>query len=214
MPFRTTVPFDPTRQDGKATNGLAVPKSNWAIRIDEPPFRAYPVTCGITFTFGGVEVNRNAQVMSTIDQPIKGLFASGDIVGLFFHNYPSFTGQTRNAVFGRLAGKPRSRRTDRFNCRRWRGGTRTSSPRNPPLPPAPLPSRAFDFEIHGRHRRSDGRCVQTPWRVSSASMRSTCSGDGFLSRLPKKPMTGMRMSRNVSNGVLPSSPHATCTPPP
>ena len=91
--------------DGKAAKGLAVPKSNWAIRIDEPPFRAYPVTCGITFTFGGVEVNRNAQVMSTIDQPIKGLFASGDIVGLFFHNYPSFTGQTRNAVFGRLAGK-------------------------------------------------------------------------------------------------------------
>ncbi len=98
-------PFDPTRPDGKSTQGLAIPKSNWAIRIDEPPFRAYPVTCGITFTFGGVDVNRNAQVMSTIDQPIKGLFASGDIVGLFFHNYPSFTGQTRNAVFGRLAGK-------------------------------------------------------------------------------------------------------------
>jgi tricarballylate dehydrogenase len=82
-----------------------VPKSNWAARIDEPPYRAYPVTCGITFTFGGVEINRNAQVMSTMDQPIKGLFASGDIVGLFFHNYPSFTGQTRNAVFGRLAGR-------------------------------------------------------------------------------------------------------------
>jgi tricarballylate dehydrogenase len=99
------TPFDPSRPDGKAAKGLAIPKSNWANRIDEPPFRAYPVTGGITFTFGGVEVNRTAQVMSTIDQPIKGLFASGDIVGLFFHNYPSFTGQTRNAVFGRLAGK-------------------------------------------------------------------------------------------------------------
>jgi tricarballylate dehydrogenase len=98
-------PFDPRRPDGRATKGLAIPKSNWATRIDEPPFRAYPVTGGITFTFGGVEVNRNAQVMSTMDQPIKGLFASGDIVGLFFHNYPSFTGQTRNAVFGRLAGR-------------------------------------------------------------------------------------------------------------
>ncbi len=43
--------------------------------------------------------------MSTVDQPMKGLFASGDIVGLFFHNYPSFTGQTRNAVFSRLAGR-------------------------------------------------------------------------------------------------------------
>jgi tricarballylate dehydrogenase len=98
-------PFDPRRPDGRATKGLAIPKSNWATRIEEPPFRALPVTGGITFTFGGVAVNRNAQVINTIDQPIKGLFASGDIVGLFFHNYPSFTGQTRNAVFGRLAGK-------------------------------------------------------------------------------------------------------------
>jgi tricarballylate dehydrogenase len=107
--FNRAVPdqpvFDPRRPDGKAAKGLAVPKSNWATRLDEPPYRAYPVTCGITFTFGGVEINRNAQVMSTIDQPFKGLFASGDIVGLFFHNYPSFTGQTRNAVFGRLAGR-------------------------------------------------------------------------------------------------------------
>ena len=62
------------------------------------------MTGGITFTFGGVAVDRNAQVINTLDQPIKGLYASGDIVGLFFHNYPSFTGQTRNAVLGKLAG--------------------------------------------------------------------------------------------------------------
>lgn len=98
-------PFDPTRPDGRSTRGLEIPKSNWAVPIDEPPFRAYPVTGGITFTFGGVQVNRNAQVLNTTDQPIKGLFASGDILGLFFHNYPSFTGQTRNAVFGKLAGR-------------------------------------------------------------------------------------------------------------
>jgi tricarballylate dehydrogenase len=102
---RDDKPFFPGRLDGRATSGLAIPKSNWAIRIDEPPFRIYPVTGGITFTFGGLAINRSAQVMSTIDQPVKGLFASGDIVGLFFHNYPSFTGQTRNAVFGRLAGR-------------------------------------------------------------------------------------------------------------
>jgi len=98
-------PFDPTRPDGKATSGLPLPKSNWACRIAAPPFRAYPVTGGITFTFGGLAIDHRAQVINTLDQPIKGLFASGDIVGLFFHNYPSFTGQTRNAVFGRLAGK-------------------------------------------------------------------------------------------------------------
>jgi tricarballylate dehydrogenase len=102
---RDDRPFDPTRPDGKATSGLALPKSNWACRIAAPPFRAYPVTGGITFTFGGVAVDCRAQVINTLDQPIKGLFASGDIVGLFFHNYPSFTGQTRNVVFGRLAGQ-------------------------------------------------------------------------------------------------------------
>jgi tricarballylate dehydrogenase len=98
------VPFDPTRLDGKKTRGLAIPKSNWAKRIETPPYRAYPVTCGITFTFGGVKVNSKAQVLNSLHQPIRGLYASGDILGLFFHNYPSFTGQTRNVVFGRLAG--------------------------------------------------------------------------------------------------------------
>ena len=101
---RDEVPFDPTRPDGKKTHGLMVPKSNWANRIETPPYRAYPVTCGITFTFGGVKVNTKAQVLNSLHEPIKGLYASGDILGLFFHNYPAFTGQTRNAVFGRLAG--------------------------------------------------------------------------------------------------------------
>jgi len=101
---RDDVPFDPTRPDGKATRGLAIPKSNWANRIETPPYRAYSVTCGITFTFGGVKIDEKAQVLNSLYGPIKGLYASGDILGLFFHNYPSFTGQTRNAVFSRLAG--------------------------------------------------------------------------------------------------------------
>ena len=102
---REDVPFDATKLDGKSTNGIAPRKSNWAVRIDEPPFRAYTVTGGITFTFGGLQVNRKAQVLNTSIQPIQGLYASGDIVGLFFHNYPSCTGQTRNVVFSRIAGR-------------------------------------------------------------------------------------------------------------
>ena len=97
--------FDPTQPDGKRTEGLAIAKSNWATPINDPPFRAFPVTCGITFTFGGLKVNSRAQVLNTLNEPMKGLYASGDIIGLFYHNYPSFTGQTRNAVFGRLAGR-------------------------------------------------------------------------------------------------------------
>lgn len=102
---RDDIEFDPTKPDGKCTTGVVPRKSNWAIRIDKPPFQAYPVTGGITFTFGGLLVNRTAQVLNTSNQSIRGLYASGDILGLFFHNYPSCTGQTRNVVFSRLAGQ-------------------------------------------------------------------------------------------------------------
>ena len=102
---RPDVAFDPAEPDGKGTVGLDPPKSNWAIPLDEPPYRAYPVTGGITFTFGGLAVDTRAQVLNTGDAPIRGLYASGDIIGLFYHNYPSCTGQTRNAVFSRLAGQ-------------------------------------------------------------------------------------------------------------
>jgi tricarballylate dehydrogenase len=98
------VPLDRTRRDGRSTLGVTPPKSNWATRIATPPFRAYAVTAGITFTFGGLKVDSVARVISNMGVPITGLFASGDIVGLFFHNYPSCTGQTRNIVFSRLAG--------------------------------------------------------------------------------------------------------------
>lgn len=97
------IPFTPRARDGKHTVGLSPNKSNWATPLDTPPYRAYPVTGGITFSFGGLAVNENAQVMNKMWRPIQGLYASGDILGLFYHNYPSFTGQTRNVVFARRA---------------------------------------------------------------------------------------------------------------
>ena len=97
--------FDPTVRDGLATKGLALPKSNWAQRLDTPPFTAWPVTGGITFTFGGVRVNDRAQVQSTSWTSIAGLYACGEMVGGLFHgNYPGGTGLTSGAVFGRIAG--------------------------------------------------------------------------------------------------------------
>ncbi len=99
------VPFDPRRLDGKGTRGLTPNKSNWASPIERGPFRAYPVTCGITFTFGGVAVDTEAQVLNTEGDPVAGLYASGDVIGLFYHNYPSCTGQTRNVVFSLTAGR-------------------------------------------------------------------------------------------------------------
>jgi tricarballylate dehydrogenase len=97
--------FDPTVKDGLATRGLTLPKSNWAQPLDRGPYVAYPVTGGITFTFGGVRVNDRAQVMSTRWAPIPGLYACGEMVGGLFHtNYPGGTGLMSGAVFGRLAG--------------------------------------------------------------------------------------------------------------
>ncbi|MEX1004334.1 MAG: FAD-dependent tricarballylate dehydrogenase TcuA [Acidimicrobiia bacterium] len=96
--------FDPTREDGRGTKGLTPKKTNWARALSEGPFLAYGVTGGITFSFGGVRVNRNSQVLNTGGVPMKGLFANGDIVGMFYHNYPSSSGMTRNVVFGGRAG--------------------------------------------------------------------------------------------------------------
>jgi len=102
---RTDVPFDPNVKDGRCTLGLAVNKSNWANAIDTPPFEGYAVTCGVTFTFGGLRINDDAAVLNTDCRPIQGLYAAGELVGgLFYFNYPGGTGLMSGAVFGRRAG--------------------------------------------------------------------------------------------------------------
>jgi tricarballylate dehydrogenase len=103
---RTDIPFNPNVKDGRSTHGLAVPKSNWANTLDTPPFEAYAVTCGITFTFGGLKINSDAQVMSADGGPIPGLYAAGELVGgIFWFNYPGGSGLTNGSVFGRIAGR-------------------------------------------------------------------------------------------------------------
>ena len=102
---RRDVPFDPSVRDGRGTLGLTVNKSNWANPLELAPFEAFAVTCGITFTFGGLAVDRKARVLDGTARPIPGLFAAGELVGgLFFDNYPGGSGLTAGAVFGRLAG--------------------------------------------------------------------------------------------------------------
>jgi tricarballylate dehydrogenase len=103
---RPGAPFNPNIRDGLATSGLAIDKTNWAQRLDQPPYEAYAVTTGITFTFGGLKITGNAEVEDTTGHPIPGLYAAGEIAGgLFFHNYASGTGLMSGAVFGRIAGR-------------------------------------------------------------------------------------------------------------
>lgn len=98
--------FNPAVLDGKSAADLAIPKSNWANAIDEPPFEAFAVTCGITFTFGGLRIDpQTSGVVDDAGVRIPGLYAAGEIVGgLFYGNYAAGTGLTTGSVFGRQAG--------------------------------------------------------------------------------------------------------------
>jgi tricarballylate dehydrogenase len=97
---------DPTRLDGCATVGLTPPKSNWALPIDAPPYHAYPLRPGITFTYLGVGVDGEGRVLRAAGGAFENVFASGEIMAgsILRHGYLGGFGLTIGAVFGRLAG--------------------------------------------------------------------------------------------------------------
>jgi tricarballylate dehydrogenase len=102
---QTQIPFNPNVKDGRCTTGLEVNKSNWANTLDTPPYEAYAVTCGITFSFGGLRIDTQARVLSSDGEPIPGLYAAGELVGgIFWFNYPGGSGLTNGCVFGKIAG--------------------------------------------------------------------------------------------------------------
>lgn len=106
------VPFNPNIKDGRRTVGLPIDKTNWAQALDSPPYLAFGVTCGITFTFGGVRINEQAEVLDQTLAPIPGLYGAGDMVGgIHYFNYPGGTGLTGGTVFGRRAGAAAAQRT-------------------------------------------------------------------------------------------------------
>jgi tricarballylate dehydrogenase len=99
------IPFNPNVKDGRCTKGLKIEKSNWANTLDMPPFEAYAVTCGITFSFGGLKITKEARVINSDGEVIPGLYAAGELVGgIFWFNYPGGSGLTNGAVFGKIAG--------------------------------------------------------------------------------------------------------------
>ena len=100
------VRFDPLALDGLSAQPEGQPvKSNWALALDKGPFVAYPVTCGITFTYGGLKIDSDARVIDVTGQAMPGLYATGEIAGdFFYYNYAAGTGLMRGAVFGRIAG--------------------------------------------------------------------------------------------------------------
>jgi len=98
------APFDPNVKDGRRAD-TQPPKSNWARSIATGPFYAFPVTCGITFTFGGLKTDTWGRVLTEDAEPLEGLYACGEALGgLFSGNYPGGSGLAAGAVFGRRAG--------------------------------------------------------------------------------------------------------------
>jgi tricarballylate dehydrogenase len=108
------APFDPSIKDGRSTTGISPPKSNWSLPLATAPFVAYPVTCGVTFTFGGLGVDTDARVLDISGRPLPGLWAAGELVGgIFHHNYPGGSGLTLGTVLGRRAGEAAARHARR-----------------------------------------------------------------------------------------------------
>ena len=102
--------FNPSEKDGKGTKGITPPKSNWAQTISEGPFYAYPVTCGITFSFWGLATTPEGAVLNESNEIIEGLYAAGEMIGgIFYENYPGGSGLMSGSVFGKLAGAAASR---------------------------------------------------------------------------------------------------------
>jgi tricarballylate dehydrogenase len=97
--------WDPTRPDGLATSGVTPPKSNWAKPIAKGPFVAYPVMCANVFTFGGLKVDATSRVVDRDGRVIRGLYAAGEMTGLYYSNYTGSTSVLRGATFGKIAGQ-------------------------------------------------------------------------------------------------------------
>jgi tricarballylate dehydrogenase len=94
----------PLELDGLATTGLVPPKSNWACPLDQAPFHAYPVISSNVFTFGGLKIDPSARVLNSDGDAIPGLYAAGEIVGLYYGTYTGATSVLKGLVFGRIAG--------------------------------------------------------------------------------------------------------------
>jgi len=96
--------FKALELDHLSTRGLNPPKSNWARALDKPPYWAWPIISSNVLTFGGLKVNTRAQVLNLDGVPIPGLYAAGEVVGLYYKTYTGATSVLKGAVFGRLAG--------------------------------------------------------------------------------------------------------------
>ncbi len=99
--------FDHTILDDCRTEGITPAKTHWARKIEAPPYLAYPVRPGITFTYLGTRVNRQSRMLMKDGKPSANMFAAGEIMAgnVLGKGYAAGIGMTIGSVFGRIAGR-------------------------------------------------------------------------------------------------------------
>lgn len=104
--------FNHTIQDDCHTQGLEVEKTHWALKIDTPPFYCYPLRPGVTFTYMGVKVGKDAKVFKDDGEPFDNLFAAGEIMAgnILTQGYVAGFGMSIGSVFGKVAGENAAQR--------------------------------------------------------------------------------------------------------
>jgi tricarballylate dehydrogenase len=107
--------FDPASLDGCRTEGLTPPKTHWALPVDRPPFAAYALRPGITFTYLGVAVDERGRALTGAGDPSDNVFAAGEIMAgnVLGQGYLAGFGMTIGSVFGRIAGMEAAARAAR-----------------------------------------------------------------------------------------------------
>jgi tricarballylate dehydrogenase len=107
VPDDATARFDPSHLDGVTTTGLTPPKTNWAQRLDSPPFYGIAMRPGITFTYMGVAVDEHARIQLAEGGAFDNVFAAGEIMSgnILSSGYMAGFGMTIGTVWGRIAGK-------------------------------------------------------------------------------------------------------------
>ena len=103
--------LNPSALDDCRTEGLSPNKTHWAQRLDTPPYWAYPLRPGITFTYLGLKVDAHTRVLMSDGQPAANVYAAGEVMAgnILLKGYLAGFGMTIGTVFGRIAGEEAAR---------------------------------------------------------------------------------------------------------
>jgi tricarballylate dehydrogenase len=103
--------FDHTVFDDCATAGITPPKTHWARPIDTPPYFAWPLRPGITFTYLGVAIDERARMLMQDGKAAANVFAAGEIMAgnVLGKGYLAGIGMAIGTTFGRIAGEEAAR---------------------------------------------------------------------------------------------------------